>query len=373
MPVYETKKATKDGRKYYFSCYYVDKYGIRKKYKSKKYSGKRECERAERKFLDNTEYKDLTDYDVMFEDVFNEWLEYKSSSVKTSTYYSIEHRLKKHILSFFEKYKLHSIKINNILLWKKELMAKNLCIDNTNKIIKYFQKILMYAVNNYDYDIKIVSKLQVIKDESVKKENTSNWNFWTYEDFKKFINVVDDDYFRMIFIFLYYTGVRIGELLALNWNDIDFIKKTLRINKTLSVKVNKERYIITSPKTKNSNRIIDLDDKLIKLLEKHYKEESKIYKFNKSFFVFGNLSFLSQTTLRRHLNNNIKKSKVKYITIHGFRHSHASLLINLGLDSRDVAERLGDTVQMVENTYYHMFPQKKSNTVNALNKLNRKL
>ena len=60
------------------------------------------------------------------------------------------------------------------------------------------------------------------------------------------------------------------------------------------------------------------------------------------------------------------------ITIHGFRHSHASLLINLGLDFKEVAERLGDTVEMVQNTYYHMFPEKKSNTVNALNKLNGK-
>ena len=64
-------------------------------------------------------------------------------------------------------------------------------------------------------------------------------------------------------------------------------------------------------------------------------------------------------------------ANVKRITIYGFRYFHASLLIDLGLDFKDVAERLGDTIEMVQNTYYHMFPEKKSKTVNALNNLHK--
>ena len=86
-------------------------------------------------------------------------------------------------------------------------------------------------------------------------------------------------------------------------------------------------------------------------------------------FIFGNIKYLTQTTLITHLNKYIEIANIKKITIHGFRHSHASLLIHLGLDFKDVAERLGDTIEMVQSTYYHMFPEKKSNTVNALNKL----
>lgn len=131
-------------------------------------------------------------------------------------------------------------------------------------------------------------------------------------------------------------------------------------------------YKITTPKTSNSVRIIDLDDKLISLLKKHYERERKVYGFNKNMFVFGNVHYISSTTFRRKLNNYIditnKTNNIKSITPHGFRHSHASLLIDLGCDSCDVAERLGDTVEMIERTYYHMFPEKK-NTVNILNKL----
>ncbi len=251
----------------------------------------------------------------------------------------------------------------------------------TNKIIGSMQEILQYVVNNYNFDIKVASKLQKRKNESIIKEKDSKWNFLTYDEFKQFISVVDNKYYSLIFTFLYYTGYRIGEVMALNWNDIDFDKKTIRVNKTLSIKTEGKKYIITSPKTENSNRITDLDDNLIELLKKRYEKESKICNFRKDMFIFGNIKPIAETTLRRYLNNYLKLSGIKskrinynegdsIITIHGFRHSHASLLIHLGLDFKDVAERLGDTVEMVQNTYYHMFPEKKSNTVNALNKLN---
>ncbi len=61
---------------------------------------------------------------------------------------------------------------------------------------------------------------------------------------------------------------------------------------------------------------------------------------------------------------------VKRITPHGFRHSHVSLLINLGCDSREVANRVGDTIQVIESTYYHMFPQKRNHTISVLNNIN---
>lgn len=115
------------------------------------------------------------------------------------------------------------------------------------------------------------------------------------------------------------------------------------------------------------------------MLKEHKNEERKIYKFNDSMYVFGNIEFIKETTFRRYLNKYVKLAQINpknpnykegdsILTPNGFRHSHASLLVNLGLDFKDVAERLGDTPKMVESTYYHMFPQKKSNTVNALNK-----
>ena len=181
-----------------------------------------------------------------------------------------------------------------------------------------------------------------------------------------------------MYIFLYYTGLRFGEFDALNWKDFDPINKTISITKSLTTKVKCKKYAITSPKTKNSVRIVDLDDNLNNLLieYKEYKQK-KYYNFNESHFIFGDIKYVAHTTFERHLAKFIDKtrqtnSNFKRITPHGFRHSHVSLLIELGCDSRDVAERIGDTVIMVEETYYHMFPKKKKLTVDKLNNLKNK-
>ena len=390
MPVYETKKITKDGRKYYFSCYYKDKYGKSKKYMSKMYKGVRECEKAERKFLETVEHRDIAikNDEVTFELVCEEWLSFKESQVKETSFYCIEGRIRKYILDYFKDYNLYSIKIPTINEWKNWLRDSSLNKDGQNKIIGYAMEIFRYAVTYYDFDSKIVVRLQKNKISTVEREKDSKWNFITYEEFQKLLSCIDDEFDKLIIYTLYFTGLRIGELMGLNWYDIDFERKTLRINKELTVKIKKSEkskgiyYKLVPPKTSNSIRTIDLSDNLVEKLKKHYESEKKIYNFDKSMFVFGNVSYIKETTLRNHLKKYIELAQIKpknpyykkgdtILTLHGFRHSHASLLINLGLDSRDVAERLGDTIQMVESTYYHIFPQKKSNTVNALNKLNR--
>ena len=378
MPVYETNKPTKDGRKYYFRCYYVDKYGKRKRYESKKYLGKRECERAERKFLESTEHKDLTDNDMMFVDVYNEWLDYKKTKVKSTTFYARKKRADYHILPTFKEYKLHSIKLNIITEWRDKILNLNISLEHRYRIVTDLKEILEYARDNYDFDNKIVAKVYKIRVDRVETVRNSEYNFWDNTSFKKFISVVDDEYYNLVFTFMYFTGLRLGEFIALTWHDVDLEKKKLRINKAFTNKIEGKVYDITTPKTKNSIRIIDLDDKLVERLKKYYKAESKIYGFNKNMYLFGNVDYLSPTTFKRYLymyiekyNNEHPTDNIRKITPHGFRHSHASLLIDLGLDFRDVADRLGDTPKVVENTYYHLFPQKKSNTVNALNKLNR--
>lgn len=377
MAVFKEKnksKFTKDGRKWYYMVYYTDIYGIKKRKKSKLFMTKTEAEDAESEFRIKTKSTDEVDYNIKFEVIYNEWLAYKKTQVKSTTYYGIKKNTKKHILDFFKDFKLHSIKANTILIWKEELEKNIKTINYQNAMIGYLIEILEYTVNNYEFDRKILSKLHKNKNESVKnvKENI-DLNYWTFEEFKQFIKVVDDELYKTMFIFLYYTGVRLSEMIALTWNDINFKNKTLRINKTYADKVEGENYIITSPKTNNSNRIIDLDDYLITILKKHYEHEKKVYNFNKEIFVFGNYKHIAPTTFRRYLYYYINIANVKTITPHGFRHSHVSLLINLGCDSRDVADRVGDTIEVIESTYYHMFPSKKARTVSFLNNLDKNI
>ncbi|MBQ8218950.1 MAG: site-specific integrase [Bacilli bacterium] len=155
---------------------------------------------------------------------------------------------------------------------------------------------------------------------------------------------VDNKLYFTIFNFMYFTGLRIGEMIALIWKDIVLNKKTLNINKNYTNKLGTNSHKIVDPKTKNSIRIIDLDDDIVDLLKKHYDNEKQIYGFNNNMSVFGNVRYITPTTFARYLTYYIKKSGVKKITPHGFRHSYVSLLFYLGCDSRDIAARVGDTI-----------------------------
>lgn len=369
MPVYKRKEKTKDGKQWYYRTYYTDIYGNRKQKCSKKYMTKGEAKEAEAEFLLKLDQVNINDNQITFEQVYKEWLLFKKGQVKSSTHYSLTKKLDKNILNELKDLKLSAITVSTLFQWKLNLEKKEYSINHTNAIINYMKEILNYAVINHNFDAKIANRLQRNKNEKVVEEHKDVIeNFWTYDEFNIFISKVDEEEYYTLFNFLYYTGLRISEATALNWKDIDFKRKIVRINKTLTVNVEGADYLITSPKTSNSVRLVDLTDNIVNLLKAHYKYAQTLYKFSDEYFVFGDIRPLPQTTIRRKLKSYIELSKCKKITLHGFRHSHVSLLINIGLDIRQVADRIGDTREVVESTYYHMFPEKKIEAVDKLNK-----
>ena len=376
MAIYQEKnknKLPKNGNSWYFRTYYTDIYGNRKQKQSKMYSNKKLAQDAEREFLNTINKHEEAKDKITFEYVYEEWFKIKAPTLKCTTFYRKKVCLDLHIFENLKTFKLKQITKKVLEDWLNNLKRKNYSVKYTNELISYLKKILTHACDNYNYNSRNLIVLQPIRDDNIKDVKTdAEWNYWTYDDFKIFISKVDNQFYYILFNFLYFTGLRYGEMNALTWNDIDFKNKTLSISKSLSTKVYNQKYIITTPKTLNSNRIIDLDDNLILLLNNHFEHEKNIYNFTKDMFVFGNVKYIPASTFRRVLNNYIKLANVKKITPHGFRHSHVSFLIDIGCDVRDVAERIGDTVDMVEKTYYHMFPNKKSSTVRAINNFNKK-
>lgn len=375
MAVYQRKdkdgKVIKDakGNSWYYRCYFTDRYGNRKQTKSRLYPTKGMASDEEYDFLRKIKTTDKVDLNINFKKVCDEWLNYKKDKIKITTYYGVEKATKKYIYKYFCNFKLHDIKIHSLQEWKSILIKSNLSVSRINSIITFLKEILTYSNIYYNFDIKVANYLVKIRDDSPIKNDTSKENYWTYDEYNQFIVNVDDSYYSLIFKFLYYTGVRLGELRALNWNDIDFTKKTLSITKSMSKESFQKGSIIVSPKTKNSIRTLDLSDNLINELLERKKEQQKIYGFNDNWYIFGGFQYLAITTLRNKLDKYIKIANVKRITIHGFRHSHVSLLVDIGCDFKDVAERIGDTVKMVQETYYHMFPEKKKIIIERLNNL----
>lgn len=381
MPVYQNKdkngKVIKDtkGNSWYYRCYYTDKYGKRKQKQSKMYKSSSVASTEETKFLFKNQHSVMIENGIVFDNVYYEWLDSQKKRWKPSSYYCKKHKCDKYIYPYFKGCKLSNIHVPQIINWYDEFWKNKNSVEYNNVIIGYAYEIFSYIRDNYEIDTKVLGKLQKKRSYEIKdKPKDSEVNFWTLEEFNIFLEYVNDEFYKLIYMFLFYTGLRLGEMIALTWEDINFNTKELRINKSFTNKCEDDYYIITDPKTKNSIRIIDIDDNLLELLKQHYIKESKIYQFNRKMLIFGNIKHISPTSFSRYMNkiiDNIRNDSkdFKRITPHGFRHSHVTLLIGLGCDKYEVAERIGDTPETVEKTYYHILPKKKSHTVGVLNQL----
>ena len=382
MPIY--KKKDKNGKVmknekgielWYFRDYYTDIYGNRKQYKSGVIAGKKEVQEAERIWLNTPKTQEKQNTNIMFTDAFLEWQKFRKQQLKEQTYYNFVNRTNKYLKEYFIKYRLHAIKINIINLWYDILDSFTFSIEYKNRIIDDLRDFLEYCRDFYDFNGKVIARIQNYRvDIPNEKLTDAEKNFWCYDEWKEFIDVVDDYEDSVMYNFMYYTGLRFGEFDALKITDLDLNNKTVNVTKSLTNKVKGKKFVITTPKTSNSIRTVDLDDELVKLLSDYIKyKKEHCYAYSEDFYLFGDIKYVAHTTFARRLDKYINKlgEDFKRITPHGFRHSHVSLLIDLGCDSRDVAERIGDTVETVEKTYYHMFPKKKKLTISKLNNLKK--
>lgn len=184
-------------------------------------------------------------------------------------------------------------------------------------------------------------------------------NFWTKQEFVKFVDeLMDKRMSYLAFMILYWTGIRIGELLALTPGDIDLVKHTISITKSYQRLGKKD--VITEPKTSRSKRVIhipeflaaDIQDYISSVYE--MKDTDRLFPFTKYF-------------LEHEIKRGVKASGVKKIRIHDLRHSHASLLVELGFSPLEIAERLGhEKIETTLNTYSHLYPNKQQRLADRL-------
>lgn len=292
----------------------------------------------------------ISDGDITYSEFLQKkFLPIYKSDVRKSTYSSKIYAFKK-IEKYFANYKLKNIDYESIDQFKASLLEEY-SIGYARLIFDTFKSTLWKAYNYGLIEDNVISRVK-----GIKKVNKTV-NIWNKDQFEKVLSQIwlKDDYQYLIYTYLvlfFMTGIRVGEGLALYWDNIDFKKKTIFIGYNLEMK-NKKLWIRHNyTKTNSSPRTISVDDNTLNILKEWNKRQ------NESKFV---LSFdgnpMVKSTLNRAIKRYSKLAGVHSITPKGLRHSHASYLINdLNEDVLVVSKRLGHSNPNITlNTYSHLW------------------
>lgn len=306
---------------------------------------------------------------VLFDTAIYEYLKYCKLKVKNTTYISNFYRVNKYILPYFSGYNLYSITKKDYLKWQYYINSFNFKFNYKSNLHCIFSNFFKFCIIYYDLNENIPKIVGNFKNYDVVNKG----NIWSIDEFNIFIGSVDDLVYKTLFELLFFTGLRKGEALALKWNNIDFINNSIDVCKTLSKSYINGIHPLTTPKTKKSIRKILIDNKLcdsLIYLKNHYLLSSN--NFNDEFFVFGGEKNISFTSLKRMADYYCKKSNVKRIKIHEFRHSHACLLFQNNIPIEDVSRRLGhSTLSMTMDIYLKYLPVNEKRVISTLNSIHK--
>lgn len=300
---------------------------------------------------------------MRFEEVYEQYKLFYEANFKIRSIDSANSIFKLYILPFFKDKNMYEITKKDILDWENEIGKQNLSYKYKKDIYVFLAMFFKWCVKYLELENNVVSQVGfVLKNKQAPREVAS---IWTYKEFEKFIKCVDDSIYKAYFNFLFFTGCREGEAIALTFRDIN--KDIVSINRT----VVKGGRGFNSPKTIGSIRKFKIDKKLcneIKALKHFY--QAKYPNFNDNFFVFGGIKLLSYTTIARVKNRACQKAGIKPIRIHDFRHSHITFLLSNGVPIKAVCNRVGHTdVNTTFNIYTHVLEKDNEEIIKALNHL----
>ena len=345
-------RAEKDKKtgKWLIQYRYTDWQGKRRKSTKRGFATKREAEEWLRNFL----ITQNADFDMKFEEFWKMYCADMETRLREHTMRTKKYIVELKILPYFGNKRVNDITAADIRQWQNELIKMGYSPTYLKTINNQLSAIFNYAVRYYD-----LKSNPCAKAGSMGKSKAEEMDFWTGEEFRKFIDsVMNKRLSYMAFMTLYWTGMRLGELLALTPKDVDLEKRTISITKSYQRLGRKD--VITSPKTPKSKRVITIPEFLAADI-KDYMDS--LYDLREDDRLFP----ITKYYLEHEMQRGIKESGVKRIRLHDLRHSHASLLIELGFSPLEIANRLGhEKVETTLNTYAHLYPNKQTKLADRL-------
>lgn len=350
----------KDGSKWRVIYRYTDSRGERKQTQKRGFSTKKEAQAWEREQMNKTE----SSLNMTFESFSDIYFDDMKKRLKENTWHTKEHILRTKLIPFFGKRKMCDIQPKDVIAWQNEML------EGSTKTGKPYSPVYLKTLHNqlsavFNYAVKFygLPSNPAAKAGNMGKAKNREMLFWTQEEYKQFAEVMMDKPVSFYaFEMLYWCGIRLGELLALTPEDFDFQNRKLRINK--SYQRIKGQDVITEPKTKKSNRTIEMPDFLCEEMQDYLrmlydqKSDERIFTISKSY-------------LHHEMDRGVKETGLKRIRIHDLRHSHVSLLIELGFSAVAIADRVGHESIEITYRYAHLFPSKQAEMANKLSELKK--
>lgn len=351
MPAYKDKeKGT-----WYASFYYENWKGEKLKKMKRGFATKKEALGWEREFL----LQKAADVSMEFSQFVEIYIADKKERICENTWETKEHIIRKKILPYFEKKKLSEIQPRDVIAWQNEMM--NYRDKNGKPYSCTYRKTLhnqLSAIFNHAVRYYGLKNNPAAIAGNMGSEKHKEMLFWTKEEYLKFADVMMDKP-RSFYAFevLYWCGIREGELLALTPADFDFEKNILSITKSYQRLKGKD--VITDPKTPKSVRKIKMPQFLAEEMQDYIKS---LYGVEPDDRIFD----LSKYYLHREMDRGSQEAGVKRIRIHDLRHSHVSLLIEMGFSAVAIADRVGHESIDITFRYAHLFPSKQTEMADRL-------
>ena len=285
------------------------------------------------------------DEKMTFDNLADEWLEYKKNSIKESTYYNyllcIENYLKPN---------LKNINLNETISYNDLInkLSETLAPKTIKDIITVLKSIFKYYEEEYETHLKI-KKANVPK---LAKENLKILTKTEKNNMESYC-IKHNDLKEIGIIICLNTGLRIGEICGLKWKDINFEEKVINVQRTVERIYDKKSHttkiIVGKPKTDSSIRSIPISNKLLGLLKPIKKKYKDDY-----YVLSGNEKCIEPRDYQYYFKALLKKLKIKPYKFHILRHTFASECIEVGMDVKSLNEILGHSnVNITLNTYVH--------------------
>ena len=340
MPVYKDKNG-----KWKVTYRYKDWTGQTKQTTKRGFSTTREAVAWERE----QHLKMKSSLDMTFSSFVELYIADKKCRIRKNSWKSKDNILYTKILPYFENRKIEEISARDVVAWQNELLSKKKANgESYSPVYMRSMHSQLSAIINHAMQFYGLKSNPAKIAGCMGNEEAGEMEFWTQEEYLKFSeSMMDKPMSFYAFEMLYWTGIREGELLALTPADLDFDAGTVRINKSYQ-RIDGED-IITDPKTPKSKRTIRMPDFLVEEMQEFLQMLFGISDDERMFNV-------TKYYLHHEMDRGAKESGVKRIRIHDLRHSHISLLIEMGFSAVAIGERVGHESVVITYRYAHMFP-----------------